>query len=185
MNLVDIDDGIAYLLDALHHLLDAFLEITTELSSGEHRAKVHLEYLATFQAVRNVPLFNACSKTIYQSGLSHAGFSHMKRIVLVFAAKNLDGTLQFLFTSDQRMMLSNSIIETGNETFPLLAVMAFLILHIRFLSVTIRIFIIRNKLAHKFLHIFGKFLLQHIGRPRIFKSKQRSGQMRNVQFLCT
>ena len=170
MNLVDIDDGVANLLDSLHHLLDAFLEITTELSSGEHRAKVHLEYLTTFQTFWDVTLFNTRCESIYQSGLSHAGFSHMKRIVLVLTAKNLDGTLQFLFTSDQRMMLSHVIIEAGNETFPLLAVMAFLILHIRFLSVIIRIFIIGNKLAHKFLHIFSKFLLQHISGPGVFKS---------------
>ena len=115
MDFIDIDNGIAFFLQAFHHLLYTFLKVTPVLCSCKHCSHIHLIDSAFLQSFRNIPSVDTGCQTIYQRRLSHARFSHMQRIVLVGTAKHLNGPFHLLFTTYERVKRVSNVIHTCHE----------------------------------------------------------------------
>ena len=118
MNLVDIDNGVAFFLQAVHDLFDAFLKITTVLRTSQHGSHVHLIHFTSLQARRHLIVNDSLDQSIDQGCLSHTWLSHMQRIVFILPAKHLDGTFQFHLAPNERMMAVNKVIQTSNQIAP-------------------------------------------------------------------
>ena len=121
VDLVDIDDVPVRLPhDAVHHLLDAFLEVAAELRACQQCADVELVDLTAFQSFRDIPYGSAdeLGQTVDKCGLADAWFSDMQRIVLLLPAEHLDGTFQFFLAAHQWVVVFPSIIEAGDEFSP-------------------------------------------------------------------
>ena len=119
MDLVDIDDVVAgFLRDAFHHLLDTFLEVATELGTSQQRAEVELVDLAAFQTCWYIPaVLDIRGQSVDECRLTHTRLSDMQRVVFLLATEHLDGALQLLFPSYQRVVLLVGVVQAGDE-FP-------------------------------------------------------------------
>ena len=120
MNLIDVDNGIAFLHGSLHHHLDAFLEVAAILGTGKHLSHVHAIDASPLEAFWNLVFVDEFGETIDQSCLADSGFSDVERIVLLGTAEHLDGSVQFLFSSDERIVLFYLVRNTGNQLMPIL-----------------------------------------------------------------
>ena len=120
MDLVDINDGILQLRHAFHDAFDPVLELATILCSGYHRAHIHLVYLGIFESFGHVAFFYPFRQAVDECGLADSGFAHMQRVVLVAPAKDLDGTIEFGFATDKRVMVRQEVIDACYQLRPFL-----------------------------------------------------------------
>ena len=119
MNLINIDDVvITRFLDSIHNLFDTILKVTTILRSCQKRSHIELVNLTAFQPFRHLTLLNQPYKSPDQCRLADTRFTYMQRVVLVTATQNLNGTLQFLFSSDEGIILSVVIVHAGHQFLP-------------------------------------------------------------------
>ena len=119
MNLVDIDDVVvALLLDAIHNHLDAVFEVATILRASQQRSHVKLVYPAAHQSFGHLSLFNHPCQSPHEGCLAHARLSHVQRIVLVPTAQYLNGALQFLLATDQRILFLIQVVHAGHQFLP-------------------------------------------------------------------
>ena len=65
----------------------------------------------------------------------------MQRIVLLFSAKHLYSTFQFLFTANKRIMVLVSVVQTGHKLSPVAFIRKFIV-HALFLVVKETIFFV-------------------------------------------
>ena len=104
MNLIDVDNGVAFLHGSLHHHHDAFLEVATLLGTGKHLSHIPAVAASPLEAFRNLGFVDEFGETIDQRCLADSGFSDVERIVLLGTAEHLDGSVHFLFSSDERIV---------------------------------------------------------------------------------
>ena len=119
MDLVDIHDVLlTLLLNAVHDLLDAVLEVATILCACQQRSDVELVDLTALEALRHTTFFDHPRQPPDEGSLSHTGLTDMQRVVLVATAEHLDGTFQLVFPTYQRIMLSVEVVHTGHQSAP-------------------------------------------------------------------
>ena len=201
MNLIDVDNGIAFLHGSLHHHLDAFLEVAAILGTGKHLSHIHAVDASPLEAFRNQVFVDEFGETIDQSCLADSGFSNVERIVLLGTAEYLDGSVQFLLSSDERIVLFYLVRDAGNQLMPILynlsSVFFLLIVIIVGIIVIIKVcshahtslssilsnrivtVYARQKLALAVAHI----LTQQEGGFRILQAKHRLHEMRHIHQL--
>ena len=141
MNLIDIDDGIAFFGHALHYRLDAFLEVASVGCASHHRAHIHLIYARAFQSIRHIARFYPCGKSIDECSLAHTRFAHVQRVVLLASAQYLYGAVEFLLTPDERIVVFEHVIDTCHELAPVLFLLDLLISIVHIVHIVIEVYI--------------------------------------------
>ena len=99
MNLVDIENGIFFLLQLFHHCLEPLLEIAPKLGARQHGSQINPVDSGIFQLLRYAALVDSGRQPIRDGRLSHTGFPHMERIVLLTPAQYLHGAFQLRLPS--------------------------------------------------------------------------------------
>ncbi len=103
MDLVDEQDRVLVLLDLLHHLLQALLEIAAIARAGEQRAHVEREHGRAFEHLGHLGVDDLAREAFGDRGLADAGVADQQRVVLLPAAEHLDGALDLGLAADQRI----------------------------------------------------------------------------------
>lgn len=103
VDLVDEHDRLGVLLDLLHHLLEAFLEIAAIARAGEQRAHVEREDGGVLQHLGNLAAHDLEGEALGDRCFADPGLSDQQRIVLLPAAQDLDRALHLGLAADQRI----------------------------------------------------------------------------------
>ncbi len=91
------------LLDLLHHLLEALLEIAAIARAGEQRAHVEREHRRVGEHLRHFRLDDLAREPLGDRRLADAGIADQQRIVLLPAAEHLDRARDLGLAADQRI----------------------------------------------------------------------------------
>ena len=179
MDFINIDDYVPFFPCAFHHLLYAFLEVTTELCASKHRAHVHGIDGTAFQPFRHLPFVYSLCKPVDQCRLPYSRLADMKGIVLVLATEHLHGSLQLRLAPDEGIMVGHIVIDIGNEVFPFTVrpfVLAFIIGIVKGCR---RVFILTgiNKVIDKSHAVTADFFKQQIACPAVGEMKQGIGEV--------
>ena len=142
MNLINVDDGVAFLHGSFHHHLDALFKVATILGAGKHLSHIHTVDASSLETFGYLILVDELGKAINQGGLTYARFTDMERIVLLGTTEHLDGSIQFLLSADKRIMLLHLIRDAGNQLVPILRLSASAFLFIIIIIVIIVILIV-------------------------------------------
>ena len=142
MNLINIDDGVAFLGGSLHHHLDALFKVATILGAGKHLSHIHTVDACALEALGYLILVDELGKAINQGGFTYARFADVERIVFFCTAEHLDGSIQFLLSADKRIVLLHLIRNTGNQLMPILRLSASSLLFFIIIIVIIVILIV-------------------------------------------
>ena len=142
MNLINIDDGVAFLGGSLHHHLDTLFEIATILGAGKHLSHVHAIDACSLETIRHLILVDEFGKTINQGCFTYARFADVERIVFFGTTEHLDGSIQFLFSADERIVFLHLIRDAGNQLMPILRLSASALLFVIIIIVIIVILIV-------------------------------------------
>ena len=115
MDLVDEQDRPRVVADFGDHALEALLEITAVLGTGNQGAHVERVDRAVAQYLGHALLDDHACESLGQRGLADAGLADVQRIVLAAAAENLDGALDLEFAADQGVdfPFDGALIEVG------------------------------------------------------------------------
>ena len=84
-------------------LLQALLELAAVLRPGEQAAEVERHDADAVQGLRHVALGHAQREAFDDRGLAHTGFTDQDGVVLAAAGEDLDGLLDLLGTTDDRV----------------------------------------------------------------------------------
>src|SRR3974390_849145 len=106
VDLVDEHDRARIGLDLLDHLLEPLLEVAAVAGAGEQRAHVEREHGGALKHIRHLAMHDAARQTFRDRGLADAGIADEQRIILLPAAKHLDGAVDFAVSADQRIDLA-------------------------------------------------------------------------------
>ncbi len=106
MNFIDEHDRAGIGLDFLDDRLYALLEIAAVASAREKRSHVEREDRRILENFRHLALHDPARKSFGDRRLSDARVAHEERVVLRTAAQDLNRSLAFAFTSDQRIDLA-------------------------------------------------------------------------------
>ena len=90
-------------LDFLHHLFQALLEIAAVAGAREKRAHVERENRRLGEDFRHFAHDDLAGETFGYGGLADARIPDKQRVVLVAAAQDLNGALDFRLAPDQRI----------------------------------------------------------------------------------
>ena len=163
MNLIDIDDGVAFLGGSLHHHLDAFLKVAAILGTGKHLSHIHTVDAGSLETIRNLILIDEFGEAINQGGLAYTRLTDVKRIVLLCTTEHLDGSIQLLLSADERIMLFHLIRDTGNQLMPILRLSASAFLFVVIIIIVIIVVIIVSAYAHISLRslVFQRIIAIH------------------------
>ena len=105
VNLVNEEDVILGFLQLSNNLLHAVLKLTAILGTSYQTCQVKRPNLLSAQDVRNVAGSNELSQALNNGGLTNAGISQDKWVVLLAAGKNLHDTLNLAVTANDRVKL--------------------------------------------------------------------------------
>ena len=106
VDLVDEQDGMRLVLEALEHALEALLEVAAVLGAGQQRPHVKRVDVGLQQHLGHGALGNAPGQALGDGRLAHTGLAHQQRVVLATAAQDLDGALNLVVAPDQRVDLA-------------------------------------------------------------------------------
>lgn len=117
VDLVDEQDGARDLLDRRQYALQALLEVAAVLGARHQRAEIQRIDDRIQQHVGHFALDDALGQTLRQRGLADACFTDIERIVLAAAAQDLDGALDLVPATDQRvdLALPCEVVEVAGE----------------------------------------------------------------------
>ena len=118
VDFVDVEDGSLLGGDTVHHRLEAFLKVTTILSAGNQGAQVQLVDLDTAQCFRHIAVLDALRQAIDDTGLAHTRLTDVQRVVLILAAQHLNGAVEFIFPSDEGIMVRQMVIDAQHIVAP-------------------------------------------------------------------
>ena len=106
MDFVDEHDGAGTGLDFLDHGLEALFKIAAVAGAGEQHA--HVEHVdgAVLQNVGHFAIDDLAGEAFGDGGFAHAGIAHEERVVLLPAAEDLDGAVDFVFAANERIDLA-------------------------------------------------------------------------------
>ena len=103
MNFVDEENGVLVLLDLLHHLLEALLEVAAIARAGEQRAHVKREHGRLGEHLGHIRVDDLARQALGDRRLADAWIADQQRIVLLAAAQHLDGALDLGVAADERI----------------------------------------------------------------------------------
>src|SRR4029077_4814078 len=106
MELVDEQDDVAALLDLLHDLLEALLELTAVLRAGDESSEVERVDLLALQKLGHLAGGDALREPFDDGRLADAGLPDQNRIVLLTAREDLHDPLDLGLASDDRVELA-------------------------------------------------------------------------------
>ena len=107
VKLVDEQDNLPLaLLHLPQHGLQAVLEFAAIFRSGNHSAQIKRHDVAVAQAGGNVSRHNALRQAFHDSRLANARLADEHGVVLRAARQHLDGTANFIRTTDHRIELA-------------------------------------------------------------------------------
>ena len=106
VHLIDEQDGVLLGGQLFDDLLDALLELAAVLGAGDHAGQVERDDALALEGLRNVAGNDLLSQTLDDGGLADARITDQRRVVLGAAGQNLDNTLDFLGTADDRVELA-------------------------------------------------------------------------------
>ena len=95
------ENRVLVLLDLLHHLLEALLEIAAIARAGEQRAHIEREHGQFGQHLGHVRVDDLARQSLGDRRLADARIADQQRIVLLPAAQHLDGALDFSLAADE------------------------------------------------------------------------------------
>ena len=101
VDFIDEQNGLGLGRQGLEHALQALLEITTVLGARNERAHVQGVNDSTGENRRHFFLHNAPCQSLGNGGLANPSFAHKQGIVFAAPAKNLNGSLDFVFASNK------------------------------------------------------------------------------------
>ena len=180
MDLVDINDVLgALLLNAVHDLLDAVLEVATILGACKKGADVELIDAAALETLGHTAFLNHSGKAPDEGGLPHSGLAHMQRIVLIATAEHLDSTLQLLLATDEGIVVLEVIVHAGNESAPGVLVFASTCLLFQMVVELIG----ADKLAHEDSLLIDEGLLEQEASPRLLELQNAHDEMGHIEGL--
>ncbi len=97
---VDEQDRVLDAADFGHHRFDSFLELTAILCAGDHHRQVEHDDAFVGQDFRNFAFDDSLCEAFDDGGLAHTRFTQQHGVVLGATAKNLNGSFDFSFASD-------------------------------------------------------------------------------------
>ena len=106
MDLIDEQDDVAGGLDLADEALDALLELAAELGARDEGGHVQQEDLLIPQAGGHLALGNALGNALGDGGLADAGLTDQAGVVLLAAAQDLDGAVNFAVAADDAVHLA-------------------------------------------------------------------------------
>ena len=115
MYLVNIENGFLFCAEAFHHTFQPLFEVAPILCTGQHTTQIQFVNAASFQAFGYLSGFYAGCQSVSQGCFSHSWFTDVQRVVFVFPAQHFDGTFQFHFSSYQRIVIFQLLVQAGDE----------------------------------------------------------------------
>ncbi len=106
VELVDEQDDVAALGDLLHHLLQAFLELTAVLRARDQGREVERVDLLVLEQLRHVAVGDPLGEAFDHGGLAHARLTHEHGVVLGPAGEDLHDPLDLGLATDDRIELA-------------------------------------------------------------------------------
>ena len=107
MQLVDKQDDPPFLLAQLvEHRLQALLELTAELGTGDQRAHIQRQQALVLKTIGHLAIDDALSQALGNRRLAHARLTDQHRIILGAALQHLNGATDFVVTTDHRVKLA-------------------------------------------------------------------------------
>ena len=106
VDLIDEQDHVACGLHLAQQALDPLLELAAELGACHKAGEVQQIDLLILQADGHIPLGNALRNTFGNGGLAHTGFADEAGVVLLAAAQNLDGAVNFAVAANDIVQLA-------------------------------------------------------------------------------
>ena len=109
VELIDEQDDLALgLLYLLEHGLQAVLELTTVLGTGDQRAHVELDEVAVAQRARHVAGHDTLGDALDDGRLADARLTDEHGVVLGATGQDLDGAANLIGTADDRVELAGA-----------------------------------------------------------------------------
>ena len=107
VQLVDENNGLPFVLgQILEHVLQAFLELTTELGTGQQRGHVERQHALALERIGHLAGDDALGQALDDGGLADAGLADQHRVVLGAPLQHLDGAADFVIAPDHRVELA-------------------------------------------------------------------------------
>ena len=106
MDFINEQHGTGLRFQLGHHGLQAFFEIAAIARASQKAAHIQRIDGGFRQHFRHVTFHDALGQPFRNRGFAHARIAHVKRVILGAAAQDLDGTLDFLITANQRVNLA-------------------------------------------------------------------------------
>ena len=107
MHLVDEQDHFTFGMgDFVQHRLQAFLEFTAVLRTGDQGTHIQRHQLLVGNRIRNVTIDDAQGQTFGNRGLTHTGVTNQNRVILGPARQNLHRAANFIVATDNRVDLA-------------------------------------------------------------------------------
>ena len=101
VDFVDEQDGVTVGPQLLEHRLEALLEITAILGTGQQRTHVQRVDGGFLQHLRGIALDDAPGQALGDGRLAHASLADQQRIVLATAHQHLDDALKLALAADE------------------------------------------------------------------------------------
>ena len=109
VNLVDEGDNLAFgLLDFFEDCLQALLELTAVLSTGDHGAQIQADEPLATQGFGHIAGNHTLCQAFNHGGLTDAGFTNQYGVVLGTAGEDLHDAANFGVTADDRVELAGT-----------------------------------------------------------------------------
>ena len=106
MDLVNEQDDVARCLYLAQQTLDPLLELTAELGARHKAGEVQQKNFLIPQTDGHLSLGNALGNALGDGGLAHTGFTDKAGVILLAAAQNLDGAVNFAVAPDDIIQLA-------------------------------------------------------------------------------
>ena len=106
MQFIDEEDDVLGATNFVHHGLDALFKLSAVLGTGNHAGQVKHHQALVKQKIRDLLRQDALRKTFNDGSLADASFAQQHGVVLGATAENLNQTLNFRLTPDDRVKLA-------------------------------------------------------------------------------
>ena len=135
--------------------------------------------MCSAQAFGHLATLYQCGESVDERSLAHARLAHVQRIVLVLAAEHLHGALQFGFATDERVMSSVCVVDTGDKLAPWCGGVGIVIALCAFARLVYGV--CRHERLHKLALLVARELVEQIGCLRVVEHEHRCHDVRHVE----
>ena len=129
------------------------------------------------ESLRHLTLFDHARQTPDEGRLTHARLAYVEGIVLVATTEHLDGALQFLLATYQRVVVLVEVVHAGDESSPggLRLLLARLFLQM------VVVFVGADQFAHEVGLVVAQCLFQQVAGPRLFQMEDACDEVGDIQ----